>query len=103
MHLLELDVMMNLGESGESAPPERVSISAVDPLNLAGILTPGDKVPRLPGNRLLFEQGVPVAVQTSGDVHYLKPLSAAMQWELKNLLIRKQWPGRYLDAPQRAQ
>jgi ATP-dependent Lhr-like helicase len=76
-----------------------VAISAVDPLNLAGILTPGDKVPRLPGNRLLFEGGVPVAVQAGGDVRYLQDLAPAAQWEVKNLLIRRQQPASYVVPP----
>ncbi|NML44646.1 DEAD/DEAH box helicase [Ramlibacter sp. G-1-2-2] len=78
---------------------ERVAISAVDPLNLAGILTPGEKVPRLPGNRLLFEGGVPVAVQSGGDVRYLQALEPAAQWEVKNLLIRRQQPASYILPP----
>jgi len=78
---------------------ERVAISAVDPLNLAGILTPGDKVPRLPGNRLLFEGGVPIAVQSGGDIRYLRELDATLQWEVKNLLIRKQRPASYIVPP----
>ena len=78
---------------------ERVSISALDPLNLAGILTPGEKVPRLASNRVLFEGGVPIAVQSGGDVHYLTPLDAGGQWEVRNLLIRKQRPGNYVEPP----
>ena len=78
---------------------ERVAISAVDPLNLAGIVTPGDKVPRLPGNRLLFEGGVPVAVQSGGEVRYLRDLEAPVQWELRNLLIRRQHPASYVVPP----
>ncbi|AMO22335.1 DEAD/DEAH box helicase [Ramlibacter solisilvae] len=78
---------------------ERVAISAVDPLNLAGILTPGDKVPRLAGNRLLFEAGVPIATQSGGDIRYLQPLEPAVQWEVKNLLIRKQRPASYVMPP----
>jgi len=78
---------------------ERVSIAALDPLNLAGILTPGEKVPRLANNRVLFEGGVPIAVQSGGDVHYLTPLDAGEQWEVKNLLIRKQRPGNYVEPP----
>ncbi|WP_280151350.1 DEAD/DEAH box helicase [Piscinibacter sp. XHJ-5] len=78
---------------------ERVAISAADPLNLAGIVTPGDKVPRLAGNRLLYENGVPIAVQSGGDIHYLTELEAGVQWEVKNLLIRKQRPGSYVEAP----
>jgi len=78
---------------------ERVAISAVDPLNLAGILTPGDKVPRLAGNRLLFEGGVPIAVQSGGDIRYLRELDAPLQWEVKNLLIRRQRPASYVVPP----
>jgi ATP-dependent Lhr-like helicase len=78
---------------------ERVSISAVDPLNLAGILTPGEKIPRLAGNRLLFEGGVPIAVHAGGEVRYLAPLDESTQWELKKQLIRRQRPGNYLEPP----
>ncbi len=85
------------------AVDEHVSISAADPLNLVGILTPGEKLPRLPGNRVLFENGVPVAVQTGGEVRYLKPLDAKAEWEIKNLLIRKQKPGGYFEQPLRPQ
>ena len=74
---------------------DRVSLSAADPLNLVGILTPGDRV-RLAGNRLLFENGVPMAVHSGGDVRYLKPLDSGAQWELRNLLIRRQRPAAYL-------
>ncbi|MBW8832226.1 MAG: DEAD/DEAH box helicase [Burkholderiales bacterium] len=82
---------------------ERVSVSALDPLNLAGILTPGEKVPRLVSNRVLFEGGVPIAVQSGGDVHYLTPLDAGGQWEVKNLLLRKQRPGSCVEPPARRQ
>ena len=86
-------------DSADASLPEWVSISAVDPLNLAGILTPGEKVPRLPGNRLLFARGVPVAVQSGGDVRYLSELEAAEQWALRNLLIRKRRPGGVPPTP----
>jgi len=38
---------------------ERVALSACDPLNLVGILTPGARVPALPQNRVAFVDGVP--------------------------------------------
>src|SRR5690606_5195785 len=74
------------------APPDRVSLSAADPLNLVGIVTAGERVPALSGNRVLFEQGVPVAVQSGGEVRYLKEVPAEAQWEIRNLLIRRQGP-----------
>ncbi len=45
-----------------------VTVSACDPMNVAGILTPGDKVPAVPGNRLVFKDGVPVCSLESGNV-----------------------------------
>jgi ATP-dependent helicase Lhr and Lhr-like helicase len=40
---------------------EFVELSATDPLNLVGILTPGPRVPSQLGNRVAFANGVPVA------------------------------------------
>ena len=88
-----------LRKTAKSPGRERVAISAVDPLNLAGILTPGEKLARLPGNRVLFEGGVPIAVQSGGDIRYLKELEAGVQWEVKNLLIRRQQPASYVVPP----
>jgi ATP-dependent Lhr-like helicase len=79
--------------------PDRVSLSAADPLNLAGLVTPGERVPALSGNRVLYEQGVPVAVQAGGEVRYLKDVPAEAQWEIRNLLIRRQGPESYLPPP----
>ncbi|HEV8314909.1 MAG TPA: ATP-dependent DNA helicase, partial [Burkholderiaceae bacterium] len=97
------DAAAALRKTAKSEGHERVSLSAVDPLNLAGIITPGEKVPRLPGNRLLFENGVPIAVQSGGELRYLTALGAGAQWEVKNLLIRKQRPGSYHEPPVRPQ
>jgi ATP-dependent Lhr-like helicase len=43
----------------EEKTGERLSVSAVDPLNLVGILTPGARVPSQPGGRGAFVDGVP--------------------------------------------
>ena len=58
-----------LRETNKSALTGRmVVVSACDPLNLAGILTPGDKVPAVLGNRIVFRDGVPVASLEGGKV-----------------------------------
>ena len=79
--------LRSLPEMSE-AEPEYVSISAADPLNLAGILTPGDKVARLPGNRVLFRNGTPVAKRSNGEVQLLTEMDAVASWDAHNLLIR---------------
>ncbi|MEX0733538.1 MAG: DEAD/DEAH box helicase [Steroidobacteraceae bacterium] len=81
---------------------DRVSISAADPLNLVGIVTPGERVPTLSGNRLLFAQGVPLAVQAGGEVQFLKDVPEGSQWEIRNLLIRRLGPDAHLTASKTA-
>ena len=49
-----------------------VCISGVDPLNLCGTLLPGEKVPALAGNRILFRDGVAVAAIAGGKISYLE-------------------------------
>ena len=47
---------------------QMVTVSACDPLNVAGILTPGDRAPAVPGNRVVFRDGVPVCSLESGKL-----------------------------------
>jgi ATP-dependent Lhr-like helicase len=66
-----------------------VSITAADPLNLVGVLTPGARVPALAGNRVLFRDGVPIAVQVAGEAQFLTELDPAAAWQAHNALLRK--------------
>jgi ATP-dependent Lhr-like helicase len=50
---------------------ELVAISGSDPLNLAGILTPGRRVAAIASNRLLLRDGVPIASLEAGTVQPL--------------------------------
>jgi ATP-dependent Lhr-like helicase len=68
------------------------TVSGVDPLNLAGILLPGPRVPAIYSNRILLRDGVPVAALVSGEVQYYENLDPAKAWELKNLLLRTPAP-----------
>ena len=95
------DAAAALRKAAAGAADELVSISAADPLNLVGIITPGDKVAALSGNRVLFRNGVPVAVQSGDDVRLLQPVESKSEWEIRNLLIRRQRPGDYLDHASR--
>ena len=47
-----------------------IAVSACDPLNLAGILTPGARVPALLGNRVVCRDGVPVASVQGGELQW---------------------------------
>jgi len=45
-----------------------ITISGADPLNLAGILTPGGRTPAITANRILLRDGTPVATLKAGQV-----------------------------------
>jgi ATP-dependent Lhr-like helicase len=69
-----------------------VSLSAADPLNLIGIITPGARLASLAGNRLLYRDGLPIATYAADAVHYLEDLPANAQWEVQTALLRRHAP-----------
>jgi ATP-dependent Lhr-like helicase len=70
------------------ASSEWISLSGADPLNLAGILTPGAKLAALTGNRVLYRDGLPVALFAGGEVQFLETLDPPTQWQAKKALLR---------------
>ncbi|WLH62341.1 DEAD/DEAH box helicase [Pseudomonas sp. FP2300] len=66
-----------------------VVVCGVDPLNLAGTLLPGAKVPALASNRLVYRDGLPVAAQIAGKQHLWVELDGQGMAELRNKLIQK--------------
>ncbi|HEY2591379.1 MAG TPA: hypothetical protein VGI35_07285, partial [Steroidobacteraceae bacterium] len=71
------------------ASNRQLSISAADPLNLLGILTPGARLPALTGNRMLYRDGIPLATLAGGDVTFLESLGAAEEWDVRNAVLRR--------------
>jgi ATP-dependent Lhr-like helicase len=69
-----------------------VSLSAADPLNLIGIVTPGARLASLAGNRLLYRDGLPVATYAADEVHFLEHLPPKDQWEVQTALLRRHAP-----------
>ncbi|MCC6302515.1 MAG: DEAD/DEAH box helicase [Gammaproteobacteria bacterium] len=47
-----------------------ISLSGADPLNLTGIVTPGERIPAQTGKRVVYRDGVPVASAVGGKVAY---------------------------------
>ncbi|MGH9311933.1 MAG: Lhr family helicase, partial [Vicinamibacterales bacterium] len=67
------DAVDRLREVRRTPPDDRlIAISAADPLNLAGIVTPGDRVRALGASRMVYRNGVPIATM-EGD--YVRPLA----------------------------
>jgi ATP-dependent Lhr-like helicase len=50
---------------------ELITLSAADPLNLQGILTPGPRIAALTANRILFRDGLPMAALEAGKIRKL--------------------------------
>jgi ATP-dependent Lhr-like helicase len=48
-----------------------ITLSAADPLNLQGVLTPGTRISAFTANRVLFRDGLPVAALESGEIRKL--------------------------------
>jgi ATP-dependent Lhr-like helicase len=67
-----------------------VAVGAADPLNLTGILTPGERVPALARNRILYRDGVPVLALEGGEVKSLVPGDDLPSPEMVQALVRKQ-------------
>jgi len=53
-----------------------VCLSASDPANLLGTVLPGERIPRVPGNRVAYRDGVPVATWASERFESLVELNA---------------------------
>jgi ATP-dependent Lhr-like helicase len=66
-----------------------IGLSGCDPLNLIGTLLPGNKVPALVGNRLLYRDGVPVATLVAGKTTLLHEADAFTAGEWRAALIRQ--------------
>jgi ATP-dependent Lhr-like helicase len=74
-----------------------LSLCAADPLNLVGIMTPGGRLPSLTGNRVLYRDGLPVALSAGGEVTFIEQLDEKEQWQARNALLRRQVPAPLAD------
>ena len=75
------------------ASGDLVAVGGADPLNLVGLVTPGATVPALAGNRLLYRDGVPVAVATGAGsraaVQFLGTFTPEEEREFRAAIVRR--------------
>ena len=69
-----------------------ISLSGSDPLNLVGVLSPGPRLPALTGNRLLYRDGIAIALLVAGEVRFVEDLPQPERWAAQNALQRRQVP-----------
>jgi ATP-dependent Lhr-like helicase len=83
------DAVAALRETRRTRPDGRlIAISTADPLNLAGIVTPGERVRAAGRNRIAYRDGVPVAVREGDFVRHLAPVEAGQAAEAVRALAR---------------
>ncbi len=84
-----------------------VVISAADPLNLAGVITPGPRVPAKTRDALALMDGRLVGVQKAGQVEFVESLSPDVIAEVtralrvSTIVRRRHAAGQYAAVPQR--
>jgi ATP-dependent Lhr-like helicase len=71
------------------AAGQLISLSAADPLNLTGIVTPEDRVPAIASNRILYRDGVPVAAFEGGVIRWISVAAKDRAPELERALTRR--------------
>ncbi len=82
------EAVTRLREVRRRGPADRlVAVSAADPLNLVGILTPGAKIPPVAARRILYQGGVPIAMREHREVRFLTTLDPAQQWRARQALL----------------
>ncbi len=76
------EAVERLRETRRSTADDRlITISAADPLNLTGIITPGDRIRVAAANRVVYRNGVPVAAMEGDMLRTLAELEPAIAAE----------------------
>ena len=87
------DAVERLREVRRSQPDGRLlTISTADPLNLAGIVTAGDRVRALRRNRIVHRDGVALAVLEGDVVRELAPIEPSIAADVASALNRPRLP-----------
>jgi ATP-dependent helicase Lhr and Lhr-like helicase len=74
---------------GETRSAGLIAISAADPLNLVGIVGPGERIPAIAPNRIVFEEGIPLAVLEGGEVRTLVEQAPERERDIALALARR--------------
>ena len=76
-----------------------VQVAGVEPLNLTGIVTPGQRVAARTGHCIWYRGGVPVAARIAGERVRLSGDGLAAEWSLPDLQLRPAERAPYLSSP----
>ena len=68
---------------------EVVALSAADPLNLAGIIVPGLRIPASVNSRVAYVDGEPVALRVGEEIRILTDCGSDIECRVRTALIRQ--------------
>ena len=84
---------------------ELIALCGADPLNLVGIVTPGERIPAIARNRVLFRDGLAIAALEGGEIRRLA--ESQLEDETLRALLARRSPQRalkpYLRVPTRSE
>jgi ATP-dependent Lhr-like helicase len=66
-----------------------IALSGGDPLNLTGIITPGERIPGLAGNRIVYRDGAPIAAREAGVTRALASYPPDIAPDVSRALARQ--------------
>lgn len=66
-----------------------IGLAGADPLNLVGIITPEERVPALATNRILYRDGVPIAVVERQAIRKLSDWGELGERAVRNAVMRR--------------
>jgi ATP-dependent helicase Lhr and Lhr-like helicase len=72
-------------QTSRAGEPE-ITIAAADPLNLVGVLVPGERAPAVPGRQVRFQNGAPVQDEAVGAVPVPQPKNRKPARSIADLL-----------------
>jgi ATP-dependent Lhr-like helicase len=87
------DAVPQLREVRRTPPDGRlIALSTADPLNLAGIVTPGDRIRAVSRNRIVYRDGVPLAAMEGEAFRAIAPIDPGVAAEVTAALRRRHVP-----------
>jgi ATP-dependent helicase Lhr and Lhr-like helicase len=76
----------------EGPTEQLIVISAADPLNLTGVVTPGERIPAFASTRIGYRAGVPIFVREKGEVRSLVSGDAPPSHEITMAMSKRKIP-----------
>jgi ATP-dependent Lhr-like helicase len=86
------DAVTSMRNFRHQDPAQLVVVAATDPLNLTGIITPGERIPAQLGYRILFRDGIPAATMRGHEIRFYVKYDTATEQGIRTALLTHSLP-----------